>query len=65
MFIGKPQITAVIAWGRGRLNYTFDDKSEVIEEYDKNKEIIEYKRCLMDLWSRWSISPQSRNSACQ
>ncbi|KAM3144908.1 hypothetical protein pb186bvf_002913 [Paramecium bursaria] len=41
MFIGKPQITAVIAGGRRRLNYTFDDKSEVVEEYDmKSHELL-------------------------
>ncbi|KRX01703.1 hypothetical protein PPERSA_01573 [Pseudocohnilembus persalinus] len=40
-FTGKCSITSVIAGGRRRLNYNFDDKSEMVEEYDiKSHEIL-------------------------
>ncbi|CAK61410.1 unnamed protein product (macronuclear) [Paramecium tetraurelia] len=54
-FVGKPHITAVIAGGRRRVNYTFEDKSELVEEYDiNNHELISRK------WKRVSNIKESQ-----
>lgn len=43
-FTGKATVTSIIVGGRRRLNYNFEDKSEMVEEYDiKSHELLSRK----------------------
>ena len=42
--MGKATATSIIIGGRRRLNYSFEDKSEIVEEYDiKSHELLSRK----------------------
>lgn len=42
--LAKPTITSLIANSKRRLNYTFQDKTEMVEEYDiKTHELLTRK----------------------
>mmetsp|Transcript_9839 Transcript_9839/g.8390 ORF Transcript_9839/g.8390 Transcript_9839/m.8390 type:complete len:93 (+) Transcript_9839:36-314(+) len=38
---GKPSVTSIISGGRRKVHYRYDDKSEMVEEYDmKTHELL-------------------------